>query len=480
MSKSLTALFISFILLSSILTIGVFSKTYSLPVLAKKNSSDSSNSNNATTTTSSSSAPHATPHKKHANPGNTTSPNNATATTITTTTNKTPTKNATIITSSNATQATTTNATQPLSCFSKDLLKCYWKMIFQITPAPADKFSNFIIHITDNPRLIADFPAVGKSTLRYLLPGDYRVSFIYKGINQGLYCAGAAPIGVTRTCNFLSPSLTPPPPSGPGTLLVSEAIRFVNGSFPTKPPVTTGTITVKGNNPNPAHLQVYDGDDEEGREVTLGPGKYAATISLPNDYKLTGTDGACSGIMTKGGQDFCHFNVQLTGVKNTTKTTTGKPHPKITIHEVTRVQNSIRNFIMTNPAIIQPMQKQQQLPNFSLIQLDTMQLCQQLGNQTCISTQKNFKVLFANTTKDAFGDWVLFGKVQNNSSMPLSQVRITMYLYNSTGNIVGLKQGSTAPQNLNPMQNAIFFLQERQSDSMNIPKFFRISFDSQR
>jgi len=166
MSKSLTALFISFILLSSILTIGVFSKTYSLPVFAKKNSSDSSDSNNATTTTSSSSTPQATPHKKHANPINPTSTNNATSTT-TTTTNKIPTKNATNITTTNATQAAT-NATQPLSCFSKDLLKCYFKMIFQVTPTPADKFSDFIIHIADNPRHVADFPAIGKSTVRYL------------------------------------------------------------------------------------------------------------------------------------------------------------------------------------------------------------------------------------------------------------------------------------------------------------------------
>jgi hypothetical protein len=131
---------------------------------------------------------------------------------------------------------------------------------------------------------------------------------------------------------------------------------------------------------------------------------------------------------------------------------------------------------MTNPTIIQLMQKQQQLPNSSLIQPDTMQLCQQLGNQTCISTQKNFKVLFANTTKDAFGNWVMFGKVQNNSSMPFSQVRITVYLYNSTGKIVGLKQGSTAPQNLSPMQNAIFYLQERPSELLGIPKLFSISF----
>jgi len=450
-----------------------------LPLLAKKSSDSSNSNNNETKTTNSNSTPHVIPHKKHPNPSNTTSPNNATTTTTTTTaTKKTPTKNPNNTTTTNATQATT-NATQPLSCFNKDLSKCYFKMIFQITPAPGDKFSDFVIHITNNPRHISDVPVVGKSTTRYLSPGDYDVYFIYKGTNQGLYCSGIARVGGTSTCSFSSPNL-PPSPSGPGTLLVAESIRFVNGSFPTKPPVTAGTVTVKGNNPHPAHLQVYDGDDEEGKEVTLGPGKYAATISLPTGYKIAGIDGTCSGIMTKGGSDFCHFSVQQTATKNTTKTTTGKPHPKIgVIHEVTRAQNSIRNFIMTNPTIIQLIQKQQQLLNASLIQLDSMQLCQQLGNQTCISTQKNFKILFANTTKDAFGNWVFFGKVQNNSSMPLSQIHITLYLYNSTGIIVGMKQGFAAPQNLGSMQNAIFYLQERPSDLLGIPKLFRISFSYQ-
>jgi hypothetical protein len=195
MNKPASALIICFILLFSVLTFGIFSKMVFLPVVAKKNSSESSNSNNATKTTNSNSTPDVTSHKKHANLSNMASHNN------TTITKKTPIKNATNITTTNATQATT-NATQPLSCFSKELLKCYWKMIFQITPAPADKLSDFVIHITGNPRHLADFPAVGKSTVRYLLPGDYSIYFIYKGINQGLYCAGAAPIGAHKGSPF--------------------------------------------------------------------------------------------------------------------------------------------------------------------------------------------------------------------------------------------------------------------------------------
>src|SRR5206468_3058141 len=140
-----------------------------------------------------------------------------------------------------------------------------------------------------------------------------------------------------------------------------------------------------------------------------------------------------------------------------TNTSPGNTHPKVTLtHEVTSLNNSVRSFILKNPNIVQLNQRQLQqlpLPNSSLIRLDTIQLCQHLGNQTCIMAQKNFKVLLANMTKDVLGNWILFGKVQNNSSMPLSQVYITMYLYDSTGNLVGLKQGSTIPQSFNPAQN---------------------------
>jgi hypothetical protein len=480
MTEPLTVLIVSFILLSSNLIIGIFSKTNFLPALANK-SSDPYNSNN-TRGTEPSPDPNSIHHlkllKKHSNSDSPTPSNNATTTTTTinSTANDKQSKSAASLTpattATNATHASTTNATQSLSCSNKDLLKCYFKMIFRIKPAPEDRFSDFIVHITNNPRHIADFPVLGKSTIIYLSPGNYDVYFIYKGINQGLYCSGIARTGATGTCPFSSPNLPPSPGPGPGTLLVAEAIRFLNGSFPTKPSVTVGTVTIKGNDPQPAHFQVYDGDDEEGREVTLGPGKYMAAISLPKDFKLAGTNGACSGTMTKGSSNFCHFSIQQTATSSP-GISPGKPHPRVL---VSSVHNSIKNLILTNPnfnELIQKKQQQQLLTNASLIQLDTIQLCKQLGNQTCVSSQKNFKVLFANTTKDSLGDWVLFGKVQNNSSMPLAQIRITLYLYDTSVDIVGLKQGSTTPQNLNPTQ-------ERESDMINMPKFFRIYFDCQQ
>ncbi len=497
MNKPATALTICFILLSSIVIIAIFSIMDFLPVLAKK-SSASSNSNNATTTTSSDPTPQMTPHKKHANPSKTTSPNNTTTTT--TTTNDLPTTNETNITTPNAPQAAT-NATQPISCDSKDLLKCYFKTIFQITLAPRDKFSDVIIHITDNPRHLADFPAVGRSTVRYLLPGDYRVFYIYKGINQGLYAAGVGKIGQTLISHFVSPSIPSPPPSGPGKLLVYESIRFANGSFPTKPPLTIGSITLKGNNPLPAHFQVGDGDDEEGREVTLGPGKYAATISLPIGYKLAKSEGACSGIMTRGGFANCGFDVKEVAMANktTTATTVTQSHTHIhtktiIINEAPSMEDIIKKLVATNPAAIratngQPTRQQQQqllipspaLSNNILVQLSTVKLCELLANQTCLSTQKNSKILFANITKDSFGNWILSGEVQNNSSMPLSQMQITMHLYDSIGNNIGIKQGFTTPTTLSPMQNATFFLKERLTDLLQgtSPKYFRISFSYQ-
>jgi hypothetical protein len=73
-------------------------------------------------------------------------------------------------------------------------------------------------------------------------------------------------------------------------------------------------------------------------------------------------------------------------------------------------------------AISQLTGQQQQLPppaspalaNNSLVQLSTRKLCELPANQTCLSTQK---ILLANITKDYFGNWILFGEVQNNSSV---------------------------------------------------------------
>ena len=154
------------------------------------------------------------------------------------------------------------------------------------------------------------------------------------------------------------------------------------------------------------------------------------------------------------------------------------------------MEDIIKKLIATNGAAISQLTRQQQqlpppaspdLSNNSLVQLGTVKLCELLANQTCLSTQKNFKILFAHITKDSFDNWILSGEVQNNSSMPLSQMQITMHLYDSMGNSIGIKQGDTTPTTLSPMQNATFFLKERLTDLLQgtSPKYFRISFSYQ-
>ena len=181
--------------------------------------------------------------------------------------------------------------------------------------------------------------------------------------------------------------------------------------------------------------------------------------------------------------------------KTTTATTITQSHTHIQtktiiIKEAPSMEDIIKKLVATNPsAIRQPTRQQQQqllmpspaLSNNILVQLSTVKLCELLANQTCLSTQKNFKILFANITKDSFGNWILSGEVQNNSSMPLSQMQITMHLYDSIGNNIDIKQGFTTPTTLSPMQNATFFLKERLTDLLQgtSPKYFRISFSYQ-
>ena len=99
-------------------------------------------------------------------------------------------------------------------------------------------------------------------------------------------------------------------PNGTGTLLVVESVWFANGSFPTLPQIEIGTVTVSGNNPTPSHFKVAAGDNEEGTEVRIGPGKYSVTISLPSNYKLVGTEFNCTDVMTLGGSNQCTLHVQ--------------------------------------------------------------------------------------------------------------------------------------------------------------------------
>jgi hypothetical protein len=132
----------------------------------------------------------------------------------------------------------------------------------------------------------------------------------------------------------------------------------------------------------------------------------------------------------------------------------------------------IKNFIHSNPIVQQQIL---QSPN-KLIQIDTLQICNQIGDQACVSSNSKFKISFIQITKDVFGNWTLNGEVQNIDSLPHNQVRAILYLYDNQGNIIGLTQGYTLPSNLNSMQTATFNITEKQSDLMGMPKLYRVSF----
>ena len=51
-------------------------------------------------------------------------------------------------------------------------------------------------------------------------------------------------------------------------------------------------------------------------------------------------------------------------------------------------------------------------PTNALILIDTLQFCNQIGNQSCIFIHSNFKILFYQT-KDNFGNWLLNDESQD-------------------------------------------------------------------
>ena len=89
----------------------------------------------------------------------------------------------------------------------------------------------------------------------------------------------------------------------------------------------------------------------------------------------------------------------------------------------------------------------------------------------------NFKILFNQTTHDNFGNWNLNGESQNVGPNPLNNVMVVWHLYDSSGNIVGLTNGTPLPSNLGIRQTTIFNLHLKSTDLTGIPQFYRISFD---
>ena len=140
------------------------------------------------------------------------------------------------------------------------------------------------------------------------------------------------------------------------------------------------------------------------------------------------------------------------------------------------LETDIKKIIVTDPTIHQ--QGYQGTPTNTLVQLSTKQFCQQVGDQTCISAERNFKLLFVQTTQNASGDWVSNGAVQNISPDSLEQVITTLHLYDCSGRIVGYTEGFTIPYNLDSIQTTIFNQTVSPTNLTGTPKFFRVSFDS--
>ena len=140
---------------------------------------------------------------------------------------------------------------------------------------------------------------------------------------------------------------------------------------------------------------------------------------------------------------------------------------------IQEIENRIIKNYISNPAVQQQIS---QVPGNGLVRLDTIQICSQLGDQACIDSNNNFKILFSQVIQDSLGNWVLNGEVQNVGNQPHDMVTTTFYLYDAQGNIIGLNQGNTMPVNLNSMQAGLFNVPITNSNLINPPHFYRVSY----
>ena len=93
--------------------------------------------------------------------------------------------------------------------------------------------------------------------------------------------------------------------------------------------------------------------------------------------------------------EICYWNEKY----KTNSTESCEKHPK-----VSSTTDSVIKYYITNPIIQQQVAQQ---PANVLIPIDTLQFCNQIGDQACVFTNSNLKILFNQTTKDSFGNWVL-------------------------------------------------------------------------
>jgi hypothetical protein len=132
----------------------------------------------------------------------------------------------------------------------------------------------------------------------------------------------------------------------------------------------------------------------------------------------------------------------------------------------------IVKYYITNPIVLQ---KVSQLPTTDLIHLNTLDFCRQVGDQACIASNSDFRLLLIQTSKDTLGNWILNGEAQNVGTHLIKNIRIVWILYDAQGNIVGMVQGAPVPSSLGIGQTTLFNL--KSSELIDMPKFYRVSFD---
>ena len=203
-------------------------------------------------------------------------------------------------------------------------------------------------------------------------------------------------------------------------------------------------------------------------------------LTCPNGYHRDGIKGDCKSHIPcdssklKCPADHCNLfkgdclTIKICPQNSTNSTNTSCYPPKNDKPE----EGSNNNI---NTQIIKE-QVSQQSSN-ALIPIDTLQFCNQIGDQACVFANSNMKILFNQTTKDSFGNWLLNGEAQNIGSFTINNVRVVWHLYNALGNVIGLTQGFPTPSNLAIGQTTLFNLQIKATDLSGIPVLYRISFD---
>ena len=200
----------------------------------------------------------------------------------------------------------------------------------------------------------------------------------------------------------------------------------------------------------------------------LSKGDCTDSVTCNNGYNININDG------------LCHYKGPKCNLpKEQCPPLTYDPIPDLTTNNnkkttETSTTETVIKYYITNPII------QQQITNQSsnaLIPLDTIQFCNSINDQACVFANSNMKILFVQTTKDNFGNWVLNGEAQNIGTFAINNVRVVWHLYDALGNIVGVTQGFPIPSNLETGQTTLFNLQIKATDLTGIPKFFRVSFD---